>query len=617
MNRPNGNRVRTLWVGLCFLGAAAGLVGCGPQAPFRDAGLVLHVREIRLGAADVDTPVLEFAVSPDGGRAAWIERRGGRQVVVTDGLRPHAHEQAVGLTFNADGTRLAWAGRNAGAWRLYMDGWAGPACTGLETPVFSPDGRRVAVGVRREGDLMDPERFPATLRSPFEADYDTRLYEPPPRQQAEFAFAQADRVVVDGLEGKAYDSIWGEPVFSPDSRHVAYVVRESDARLPPDGPFVDPGRVVLDGKEGAPFDDVQHLVFSPDSSHLAYTAAVKGPDMESFERALTGKGPAGPPDSFVVADGKPGKRYHGVGEPVFSPDSRHLAYGAILQEGQCVVLDGRELKTYRRVNTIAFSPDSSRLAYVATRPTEDAEPLMPWPGGRQCVVVDGREGRLYDRIWGPPRFSPDSQRVAYFASQDDADGEFVVIDGKEYGPYNIWDHELCAPVFSPDSEHVAFCAVRPRPEYWGPEPPDEHRWLVVVDGVEHGPYDMVLKGTPRFSPDGRHLMWVAFRDGKAWIVVDGVKGAIYDQVLWPAFSPDGRHLAYWARRGKVWRIVVDGVETNGEGYDGYIRDSRIVFDGPARLHALAYRRPEIIRVDVRIDDARNSVSADPDAAIRE
>jgi Tol biopolymer transport system component len=68
------------------------------------------------------------------------------------------------------------------------------------------------------------------------------------------------------------------------------------------------------------------------------------------------------------------------------------------------VIDGVESKGYDNLTKSApvFSPDSKRVAYIAVR------------GEKQFIVVDGVEGKEYDGILkGTPAFSPDSKRIAY------------------------------------------------------------------------------------------------------------------------------------------------------------------------------------------------------------
>jgi hypothetical protein len=43
---------------------------------------------------------------------------------------------------------------------------------------------------------------------------------------------------------------------------------------------------------------------------------------------------------------------------------------------------------------------------------------------------------------------------------------------------------------------------------------------------------------------------------------------------------------------------VDGVE--GKAYDGFLNRSKLVFDGTTRLHGLAIRDNEILRIELEI-----------------
>ncbi len=137
-------------------------------------------------------------------------------------------------------------------------------------------------------------------------------------------------------------------VFSPDSTRLAYEAEEGDKKF-----------VVVDGKEGKRYDSISYPIFSPDGAHVAYRA--------EKSRKLWRRGWA-----CVVVDGKEGKRYDGIWlSPIFSPDSTRLAYKAekwFFGKGfkKSVVVDGEEGKRYDSTCPFPiFSPDSTRMAYVA------------------------------------------------------------------------------------------------------------------------------------------------------------------------------------------------------------------------------------------------------------
>jgi len=70
-------------------------------------------------------------------------------------------------------------------------------------------------------------------------------------------------------------------------------------------------------------------------------------------------------------DGKKGKLYDGVTGPIFSPDSKRVAYGAFLEGKGFVVVDGEEGKSYDGIITsvgggIIFDSSDS-LHYLAVK----------------------------------------------------------------------------------------------------------------------------------------------------------------------------------------------------------------------------------------------------------
>jgi len=63
-------------------------------------------------------------------------------------------------------------------------------------------------------------------------------------------------------------------------------------------------------------------------------------------------------------------------------------------------------------------------------------------------------------------------------------------------------------------------------------------------------------------------------------------------------SPNSRRVAYAAGRGDKWLVVLDGVEE--EECEDIVKGSRLVFDSPRQLHALAVRGDEFLRDEIDI-----------------
>jgi dipeptidyl aminopeptidase/acylaminoacyl peptidase len=374
-------------------------------------------------------------------------------------------------------------------------------------------------------------------------------------------------LVVDGIEGKTYDGI-SSVTFSADGLHIAYVAQRRDASGWND--FA----TVLDGIEGKWYraDEVSNLTFSPDGVSLVY---------------IVRQSPGFGSNQFAVVDGEEQPYHHGVSDITFSPDSKHLAYVAVdLQQGvyeYTVILDGVPGKAYWFIGSgiqdsdggLKFSPDSQRLAYVAV------------PGHLiRTLVVDGVPGKVYTSVTDVT-FSPDSRHIAYIA-----DGVIAVLNNVET-TYPAIEGKL---ILSQDALRSAAIVS------------DSYNKAVAVDGVAGKSYYWVL--APVFSPDGRHIAYVAGNDkGESFMVVDGIVGTCYNSVSAPVFSPDGQHIAYVAGNSKSmsYFIVVDGIE--GGEYDKIMdmdepdtpsinRASTIaiVFDSDRDFHYLALSEEKLYLV---------------------
>lgn len=461
------------------------------------------------------------------------------------------------------------------------------------------------------------------------------------------------RVFRDGTPGRTWDAVrWHR--FSPDGAHLAYEARENGQYF-----------VVLDEKEGEHFSGIDYpFQFSPDSARLGYVATI-----EKGKQCVVIDGKRGPvfdtvfPTSFTFSDnslhfayaGRRGDRCSAVkdGEevlqademvmdsgpgktlwPILSPDGSRMAC-AVRRGGQWwMVLDRVESSPWDSILDLSlegpsagFSPDGKHFSYAAERKDkrfvviDEKENPGAWfygatfsPDGNHAafvrasesgasnnwwaVVLDGVMGKKFFGEIVRPVFSPDGKRLAYGVSEG-RDGNFVALHGAKQSEYY---KDVQSISFSSDSKHMAFIANK------------EDRTVLVVDGKENfmsdSPSGDIRSDYFTFSPDSKRLAYIAHHGGGAYVVIDGSEyGPYYElspmsEQAYIYFSSDSRHFAFMANHDdkrytpRHHLLVVDGVEHPVPGE--WLTESLLRWDSPTALHCLVMGEDKLYRLEARI-----------------
>jgi Tol biopolymer transport system component len=284
--------------------------------------------------------------SPDGKRLAYIVSKPvlgflpPKIFAVVDGEEQKSYELVEAIQFSPDSEHLAYDADKK--WNresvVVLDGKESKTCAGLSGKAFSPDGNQLAFIAHQR-----PDKNPESTGTDF--------------------------VVVNGKEGKPYQSISSLLRFSPDSKHLAYLAGKGSSGM----------KVLVRDDIETKFAHLHLGSFSPDSQHLACVGL--------FET-----------NWLVLIDGKklePQVRlaakergFSPVNDLTFSPDSRHVAYiSRGTETNWLVVLDGKLVRDYEGIAVSpVFSPDSKRLAFVIEH------------AGKSIPVFGGQEGNGYDKI---------------------------------------------------------------------------------------------------------------------------------------------------------------------------------------------------------------------------
>ena len=237
--------------------------------------------------------------SPDGKHMAyWAKRettKGTRehevyvtsQLIVADGKEGPEFDAVGAPVFSRDSAHLAYWAKGKKERALIVDGQSKFEFKELLAgPEFSPDGQHIAYVEWSNGGfvgMLDGKNVAASKApgyhtlSPgkyfaeqitFSADSQRLAYVVVSGGENywEGATKRAKRrVVVDGHEDELYDNFGIDFSFSPDSRHVAYVVHGGIKK--------DKSAVVIDGREGGAYDSVLGGVFQREAGAGGGTSA--------------------------------------------------------------------------------------------------------------------------------------------------------------------------------------------------------------------------------------------------------------------------------------------------------------------------------------------------------
>ena len=351
---------------------------------------------------------------------------------------------------------------------------------------------------------------------------------------------------------------------SPDGRHLIFSLLGHLFRLPVEGGAAE--QLTF----GPSYDD--EPAFSPDGRRVAFVSDRDGGATGIFVLDLSAR-------TLMRVTREP----H-AGQPAWSPDGRSLAYCRILareehpprllprffgarglREPRRIALpagDPEVVATPRIIGSLFFLPDG-RLAWTATEPVYS--PASPFPARSPSrIEVGASDGRIvtlrasevdFGRIVASPAGNglyawdgelrllplPEGDARTVLVRSDGRTGGAFAIAPDNRGAYLAQGGRLFKATFSPGALHpIAFEArvkmdlAEPiRPKWIAPRPEDPSRLRAVM--------------SPRLSPDGRRLVFVAagdlwqqpLPDGPAERILGG-DPARRD----PSLSPDGGRLAF-------------------------------------------------------------------------
>ena len=233
-------------------------------------------------------------------------------------------------------------------------------------------------------------------------------------------------------------------------------------------------------------------------------------------------------------------------------------------------IDGRHVTrlTHDSTNYFCprFSPDGSHILFSSQNGVDDEIYLMDIKGEH---VVNLSNSPGHDRL---PQFSPDGSHIA-FTSDRDGNREIYIMksDGTQQTRLtnnNVTDH---SPQFSPDGNRIVFFSTLRDPlNLTNPE--SYNLFLVDIDGDSltrltpdstYGHFGVrddspsVFDATPRFSPDGSHIVFQTYEQYQSYFVVNMMSADGSNRIelayhvgdnFAPFFYPDGSQILFRSHR---------------------------------------------------------------------
>ncbi|HHQ47679.1 MAG TPA: peptidase S41, partial [Acidobacteria bacterium] len=506
--------------------------------------LVVTILALPAGAVEVRF-ARQPAPSPDGSQIAfswhgdiWLAPvAGGEARRLTANPAPDRHP-----VYSRDGRWIAFASKRFGSYDVFVvpvDGDAAPRRLTFasvdDIPVdFTPDGSAVLFVSRRAESIR---WMPALYTVPI-AGGTPRLAQPALGQTAAYSpdgrslvFVRgATKWVRRGYRGAANRELW---LREPDGSYRQLTRFDGDDDDPS---WIDGGRVAFlsarSGRKNVFLIDVRSgqttELTDHDGSDVRAPRAAAGGSLIAYEYedglwTVTPDG--GSPRRLEItapADAITPRVDHrvdrkGADELAVSPDGKLAAF---VLHGEVFVTAVRSkeeqeiapsptvriTRTAAREKDVRWSPDGTALLFTSDRSGNDdlylarpADPEAGWLGSFQFPVT---------RLTSDPaeeyggRFSPDGTRIAFVRGR----GDLVVMAADGSQETTILEHWQ-TPEFdwSPDGRWIAYSI--PDMQY------NTEVWLVPSGGgtpynVSRHPDDDV---SPRFSPDGRRLIWLSHR----------------------------------------------------------------------------------------------------------
>ena len=354
-----------------------------------------------------------------------------------------------------------------------------------------------------------------------------------------------------------------DPSWSPDGRRIAFVSHR-------DGNY----EIYVMNADGSGQTRLTHNSaggsdpsWSPDGRRIAFEAA-------DGIRVVNADG-----SGQTRLSDDPGNDY----SPSWSPDGRRIAFASLREEtwGIYVMNADGSSQTHLTNDSAwdpdpSWSPDGRRIAFHSNRDGNHEIYVMDADGSGQTRLThnSATDGSPSWSFQSDPGTRPPALASLAFASFRDGTGEIYVMSADGSGQTRLTHSSASdlSPSWSPDGRRIAFHSDRDDPDRT-----DNifiaNIYVVNADGSGQTRLTHSSAGDsePSWSPDGRRIAFMSFRDGGREIYVMNADGSGQTRLThnsagdWsPSWSPDGRRIAFMSLRDGNSAIYVMNADGSGQ-----------------------------------------------------
>jgi TolB protein len=223
---------------------------------------------------------------------------------------------------------------------------------------------------------------------------------------------------------------------------------------------------------------------------------------------------------------------------------------------------------------LQWSPDGKTLLFTRIHEGKMALWTMPAEGGAMKRLLPEHKEPHFDG-----HFSPDGKQIVYVYDQlQGTDGKLRInicgmdgADDKTFIPHKAFEE---SPRWSPDGKLVLWVSTRDKnPDLYTVDAEGKNEKRLTSDPA----YDL----HPAWSPDGKQIAFASGRSGRQKIHRMNADGSAAKKLTdgefldaWPAWRPDGKQIAFVSNRSgnyDVWLMDTDGTRlvnlTNNKAQD--------------------------------------------------